>query len=135
MKNRIKAYFQRNANSAIKSKQLAMSLDIFTEQDYEALKAFLHQLVEEGFLVREGKRFKYIPKGNEKTVKGEFNIMKDGSGFLFKDRVPGGGYYISSRYFNTAFHGDIVELSVAAKELKGRNRVLMTGQIINVIER
>ncbi|GMU89240.1 MAG: ribonuclease R [Chlorobiota bacterium] len=135
MKNRIKAFFQRNANSAIKSKQLAMSLDIFTEQDYEALKAFLHQLVEEGFLLREGKRFKYTPKGNEKTVKGEFNIMKDGSGFLFKDRVPGGGYYISSRYFNTAFHGDTVELSVAAKELKGRNRVLMTGQIVNVIER
>ncbi|KAB2907141.1 MAG: ribonuclease R [Ignavibacteriales bacterium] len=135
MKNRIKSYFQRNINYAIKAKQLANDLNIYTEQEYEAMKAFLHRLCEEGFLVREGKRYKHLPKENGKTVKGEFNIMKDGSGFLFKDRVPGGGYYISSRYFNTAFHGDTVEISVAAKELKGRNRVLMTGQVINVLER
>lgn len=135
MKNKIKAYFQRNANTPVKAKQLAKHLDIFTEQEYEAMKAFLHQLSEEGFLVRDGKRFKYMPRTQDKTVKGEFNIQKDGSGFVFKDRVQGGGYYISSRYFNTAFHGDTVELSVAAKELKGRNRVLMTGQIVSVVER
>lgn len=135
MKNKIKAYFQRNANTPIKAKQLAKHLDIFTEQEYEALKAFLFQLSEEGFLVRDGKRFKYLSRTQDKTVKGEFNIQKDGSGFVYKDRVQGGGYYISSRYFNTAFHGDTVELSVAAKELKGRNRVLMTGQIVSVVER
>lgn len=135
MKNKIKAYFQRNANFSVKAKQLAKHLDIFTEQDYEAMKAFLHQLAEEGFLAQDGKRFKYIPRTVDKTVKGEFNIQQDGSGFVYKDKVPGGGYYISSRYFNTAFHGDIVELSVAAKELRGGNRVLMTGQIISVIER
>jgi ribonuclease R len=135
MKNKIKAYFQRNVNFSVKAKQLAKHLDIITEQDYEALKAFLHQLTEEGFLRREGKQFKLVPQNEEKLVKGEFNIMKDGSGFVFKDKVPGGGYYISSRYFNTAFHGDTVQLSVAAKELKGRNRILMTGQIVSVIER
>lgn len=134
MRKKVLAFFKKNPGIEIKAKQLAIKLQIGDDHEYQALKAQLHSLEEDGILGRSGKRFYMITKP-EKNITGEFQINKEGYGFVLRPKSTTGDIFISSRHFGTAFHGDIVEVTLFPKKPAKKKHQLLEGQIIKVIKR
>lgn len=131
MKKEIKAFFNRNQNRSYKSKEIAKKLGFIEDYEYASLKAALHKLSEEGFLIKTGKRFQLnrIPHSNR--LSGMLQLNQNGYGFVTLKNEKSGDIFIASRNIGTAFNGDLVEVEVFAKQ-KGKN---VEGQIVRVIER
>lgn len=130
MKSKIKSFFKNNPGKSIKSKELARQLDANQEHEYAALKSFLHDLEEEGFIARTGKRYQLNRKTENKIV-GPIAVNESGYGFVLTGDKTLGDIFIASRNLGTAFHGDIVEVSLFAKQ-KGKH---LEGQVMNVVKR
>ncbi len=130
MKKEIKAFFKKNAGRSFKAKDIAKRLYIKDDYEYSALKAALHQLYEEQVLSKNGKRFKLITDFNNMLI-GTLQVNRGGYGFVVVKNSNIGDIFIPERSLGTAFSGDVVEVSLYAKQ-KGRN---IEGQIINVVER
>lgn len=131
MKKKLISFFKQNPNRLFKSKEIAKRLKIPDGHDYEALKAMLHQLYEEDFISKSGKRFKLnsIPIGNRIT--GTLKINQGGYGFVIPDKKETGDIFIAARSLSTAFSGDKVDVTLFAKQ-KGKN---LEGQIVKVVKR
>lgn len=131
MKKKIISFFKKNSNSSFKSKEIAKRLKLNSENEISTLKHFLHQLYEENFLSRNGKRYKLNLNYTSGRITGELQISPGGFGFVVPNDKKLGDIFIAARNLSTAFHGDIVEVSLFAKR-KGKN---LEGQIVEVVKR
>jgi ribonuclease R len=131
MKNQVKSFFQNNPGSSFKTKEIARKLNIKNDNDYQLLKANLHQLESEKFLSRNGKRYKLFTLPETNRLIGNFNLNEGGYGFVTPKNSKTGDIFIAARNIGNAFHGDKVEVVLFAKQ-KGKN---LEGQITKIIER
>jgi len=131
MKNKVKSFFQNNPGSSFKAKEIARKLNIKDDNDYQLLKANLHQLESEKFLSRNGKRYKLFTLPETNRLIGNFNLNEGGYGFVTPKNSKTGDIFIAARNIGNAFHGDKVEVVLFAKQ-KGKN---LEGQITKIIER
>lgn len=131
MKKELKAFFNRNQGRGYKSKDISKKLGFTSEYEYASLKAALHRLEEEGFLMRIGKRFQInkLPQTNKLT--GRVEINRNGYGFVVVNNENINDVFIASRNLGSAFDGDTVEVELFAKQ-KGKN---LEGQIVRIVER
>lgn len=132
MKKRIIAFFKRNTGRHFKAKEIATKLNLNSDHEYSSLKAVLHNLYEEGFLSREGKKYfleNNLPTSNK--IIGVLEVNQGGYGFVNVNDSKMNDIFIASRNLGTAFNGDIVEVALFAKQ-KGKN---IEGQVVNVIKR
>ena len=131
MKKELKAFFNRNQGRSYKSKDIANKLGFNSDHEYASLKAALHKLEEESFLIRTGKKFQLNKLPQTNRLKGRLEINRNGFGFVNINNKERGDVFIAARNIGTAFDGDLVEVELFAKQ-KGKN---IEGQIVNVIER
>jgi len=131
MKKKIISFFKKNSNTSFKSKDIAKRLKLASDDEIVSLKHFLHQLYEEKFLTRNGKRYKMNQNASSGKITGELQISPGGFGFVVPNNKKLGDIFIASRNLSTAFSGDTVEVALFAKR-KGKN---IEGQIVNVISR
>ncbi len=131
MKKELKAFFNRNQGRGFKSKDIADKLGFNSDHEYASLKAALHKLEEESFLIRTGKRFQINKLSQSNRLNGRLEINRNGFGFVNINNEKQGDIFIAARNIGTAFDGDIVEVELFAKQ-KGKN---IEGQIVNVLER
>jgi len=131
MKKKVIAFFKSNPGREFKSKELAKKLDISTDYEYSALKAVLHDLSEEKFLMKNGKRYSFSKLLTSNKVTGTLQITNGGYGFIvLKDsKMP--DIFIAPRNLGSAFNGDTVE-AVLFSGKKGKN---IEGQIVRVVKR
>ncbi len=130
MKKKLKKFFATNPSRAYKAKTIAKKLNFNEPHEYAELKAFLHDLVEEGYLTRVGKRFRL--KDVTKKLTGTLQISADNNfGFVIPDNPKIKDIFIAEKNLGTAFDGDIVEVQLFAKR-KGKNP---EGEIIKIIKR
>lgn len=131
MKEKIKAFFKKNPANKIKSKTLAKKLGYSEPHTYSQMKAVLHDLFDEGYLTRQGKRY-YLNKFSAKNLVGKVQMIKEGSyAFVVLDDNAFGDVFIPEKFLNTALNGDMVEVSLFAKQ-RGKS---LEGEIVKVIER
>ena len=131
MKKELKAFFNRNQGRGYKSRDIANKLGFNSDHEYASLKAALHKLEEESFLIRIGKKFQLNKLPATNRLKGRLEINRNGFGFVNINDNKRGDIFIAARNIGTAFDGDIVEVELFAKQ-KGKN---IEGQIVNVVER
>ena len=131
MKNQIKSFFRSNPHKTFKNKEVAKRLKIKTEEDYKLLKSTLHKLALEKFLSKKGKRYKLNSFPETNRIVGHFQLNEGGFGFVVPKNPEIKDIYISARSSSNAFHGDLVEVVLFAKQ-KGKN---LEGQITKVIRR
>jgi len=131
MKKKIISFFEKNASTSFKNKEIAKRLKLASEEELVSLKHFLHQLYEENFLTRNGKRYKLNQNASSGKIIGELKISPGGFGFVVPNDKKLGDIFIASRNLSTAFSGDTVEVALFAKS-KGKN---VEGQIVDVISR
>ena len=131
MKKKIISFFKSNPGRDYKSKEIAKRLNIFAEHEYSALKAMLHQLYEEDFLAKSGKRYRLNQISKTNLVTGTLQIVNGSYGFVVLKNSKMNDIFVSSRNLGTAFGGDTVEAVLFAKQ-KGKN---IEGQIVKVIKR
>ncbi len=107
IKKSIKSFFTKNPGIGIKSKMLAKKLRIVKLDEYISMKEVLHQLIDEGFLIRKGKRYHFNLAGDGK-ISGKVHIVDDGHyGFVIPQDSNLKDIFISERNLGTAFHDDI----------------------------
>ncbi len=131
MKKELKAFFNRNQGRGYKSKDISKKLGFTSEHEYASLKAALHKLEEEGFLIRTGKRYQLNKMPSTNKLTGRLEMNKNGYGFVIINNENINDIFISSGNLGAALDGDIVEVELFAKQ-KGKN---LEGQIIKVIKR
>lgn len=132
MKKELKAFFNRNQGRGYKSKDIANKLGFNSDHEYASLKAALHKLEEESFLIRTGKKFQLNKLSTQTSrLKGRLEINRNGFGFVNINNKERGDVFIAARNIGTAFDGDLVEVELFAKQ-KGKN---IEGQVVNVAER
>lgn len=134
MKEKIKKWFISHPQGRIKARQLAGQLDITHEYEYEQLKATLHQLTVEGFLMREGKRFSLLSQKQETSVTGILELNEKGYGFVVPKNKDLEDIFIPERCLGTALHGDEVEVALFAMP-KGKGKRKAEGEITAVLNR
>lgn len=131
MKSQVKAFFKTNPSRDFKSKEVAKRLKIKTENDYKELKSTLHRLALEKFLQKNGKKYRLNSFPDTNRILGHFQLNEGGFGFVLPKNPELRDIYISARNSANAFHGDLVEVVLFAKQ-KGKN---LEGQITKVIKR
>ncbi|GAB6281390.1 MAG: ribonuclease R [Ignavibacterium sp.] len=133
MKKKIISFFKKNSGKKLKAKELAKNLNVSNEYDYSLLKSFLHNLVDEGTLIKEGKRYSFnnIPENNK--IIGTIQINDRGFGFLIPENKKLNDIFIPEKYLNNAFNGDLVEVTLfAANKRRGKN---LEGEVTNIMKR
>jgi ribonuclease R len=133
MKKEIIAYFKKNPQANIKSKQLAAALGLFDDYEIAEMKAQLHTLIKEEVLSKLGKRYSLSVQNDSARVTGRLEITRQGFGFVIPTNKKLPDVFIASRNLNTAMHGDIVEVSMFAKQKKGAKN--LDGEIIHIVKR
>ncbi len=130
MKKKIIAFFKKNPGRGFKPKEISQKLQLDSGFEYSALKSVLHQLYEEQFLTKSGKKYKLTLIPNMNMVTGVLKINQGGFGFVVVDSHEAGDIFIAARNLGTAFNGDKVEVALFASK-KGKN---IEGQVINVLK-
>ncbi|KUO63285.1 exoribonuclease R [bacterium BRH_c32] len=131
MKNKIKSFFKENPGIRIKAKELAKRLEITEEFEYAELKHFLHQLDEQGYLEKFGKRYELAKKLSDKLI-GNINIINKGEyGFVRLKNSDLEDIFIPGQYLSTSLEGDSVEIALLPNR-RGKN---LEGEVIKIIER
>ncbi len=131
MKKKIIAFFKRNPGREFKPKEIAKRLNLNQDHEYSALKSVLHNLTDEDFLARTGKRYRINSLPSTNRVTGELQIINGSYGFVLLKNSRMRDIFIASRNLGTAFNGDTVEAVLFAKQ-KGKN---IEGQIVKVVKR
>ena len=132
MRKKVKSFFTNNPSAKIKAKGLSKKLGIKNPNEYAQLKELLHKLTNDGYLVRQGKRYTFNNVTSGKLI-GELQLVENGNyGFVIIENSKLGDIFIAERNLGTAFHGDIVQVSLFAKQ-KGRKNI--EGQIVDIIQR
>ncbi|MBN1300888.1 MAG: ribonuclease R [Melioribacteraceae bacterium] len=131
MKKEIKEYFKKNPGHKIKPRELAKKLSMLNEENYASLKQMLHDLSNEGYLDKQGKRYflSYQPDNN---LIGTFQLSREGTyGFVIIKDYDVPDIFVPEKFFNTAIHGDLVKVELQSRQ-RGKN---IEGKIIEVLER
>jgi ribonuclease R len=131
MKKKLIAFFKKNPGRYFKSKEVARRLDITEEHEYKSLKAMLHDLYEDEFLVREGKKYRLNSLPENNVLTGTLQVNEAGFGFVAVKGDSLGDIFIAARNMGPAFHGDVVEVALFAKQ-RGKN---LEGQITKIVKR
>jgi ribonuclease R len=131
MKKEIKSFFNRNQSRGFKSKEIAQRLGFTSDHEYASLKAALHKLTEESFLLKTGKRYQLNKAPVSNRLRGILQLAQNGYGFVLINDEGIGDIFVAARNIGTAFNGDLVEVEIFARQ-KGKN---VEGQIIKVLER
>ena len=131
MKKELKAFFNRNQGRGFKSRDIADKLGFNSDHEYASLKAALHKLESESFLIRVGKKYQLNKVQQSNRLKGRLEINRNGFGFVNINNEKHGDIFIAARNIGTAFDGDLVEVELFAKQ-KGKN---IEGQIVSIVER
>ncbi len=131
MKKELKAFFNKNSGRGFKARDIANKLGIYSDHEYASLKAALHKLETESFLIRVGKKFQLNKALMTNRLTGRLEINRNGFGFVNIKNKNNGDIFIAARNMGTAFDGDLVEVELFAKQ-KGKN---IEGQVVNVVER
>lgn len=131
MKNKVISFFKKNPGRGLKPKEISKRLNLNPDYEYSSLKAVLHQLYDEGFLLKSGKKYKLNMIPGKNKVKGVLQINQGGFGFVIIKDSKIGDIFVAARNMGTAFHGDTVEVVLFASQ-KGKN---IEGQIVNVVKR
>jgi len=131
MKKKVKLFFKKNSDRSFKSKEIAKRLKIADDIEYSLLKSTLHALVNENYLTRTGKRYRLGSLPDTNKIVGRFELNPGGFGFVIPKNSELNDIFIAGRNSGSAFHGDLVEVSLFAKQ-KGKN---LEGQITSVIRR
>lgn len=133
MKPKIIAFFKKNPGRSIKARDLAKRLGILADHELSSLKALLFTLSEEGFLIKEGKRYSLNPVPSDKLIVGKIEITRGGYAFVRPEDSRISDIYISGGNIATAFHGDIVEVAIlAARQSRGKS---LEGQVVGIVSR
>lgn len=132
MKQQLISFFKKNPGRSLKSKALAKLLEYREEHEYHAMKAMLHQLVEEGFLQREGKRYKLFTAGEGTELIGVLQLSNTGYGFVIPSTEGIKDIYIPEKYIGTAVNGDVVNVILLGNRNKGKS---LEGKIISIVKR
>lgn len=131
MKKILIAFFKNHPSLKIKSKEIAKKLQIVDDHSYAELKHFLHTLTEEGFIIREGKRYQFNNLAHGKLI-GVLQIVGEGDyGFVVLKDKNIKDVFVTGKNFNTAFDGDLVEISLIASR-RGKS---LEGEVLTVVER
>lgn len=131
MKKKIKAFFKKHSSVKIKTKTLAKKIGANAPHSYAELKYVLHSLVDEGFLLKSGKRY-FLNKVTTGKMTGVLSIIKRGAyGFVIIKNKRLNDIFIPEKFLGTAFHGDTVEINLFAKQ-RGKN---IEGEVTKIIER
>lgn len=131
MKKTLIAFFKNHPSLKIKAKEIANQLQIVDDHVYAELKHFLHSLTTEGFIKKEGKRYQFNAVAHGKLI-GTLQIVGEGDfGFVVLKDKNIKDVFVTGKNFNTAFDGDIVEISLIASR-RGKN---LEGEVIKVVER
>ncbi|MBI2418791.1 MAG: ribonuclease R [Ignavibacteriales bacterium] len=134
MKKEVVAFFKKNPQAALKTRQLAKKLQIFEEHEYQNLKAARHQLVEEKILERLGKKFKvFVQTEARNSITGTLQITRQGFGFVLPDQKKFPDVFISERNLSSAMNGDKVEVILFARQKQ--NAKNLEGEITRVVKR
>jgi len=131
MKKEIKSFFNRNQGRGYKAREVAKKLGISSEHEYASLKAALHKLEQENFLMHIGKRYQLRKEPQTNKLIGKLEINRNGYGFVIINKSKVNDVFIAARNLDAAFDGDTVEVELFAKQ-KGKN---LEGQIVKVLER
>jgi len=135
MKQLLLKFFRRFAGSAFKPTQIAEKLNITTDHEYAKLKAMVFQLHEEGIIMKVGKRFKMSTEGfSGDTIIGTLEVTSGGFGFVIPKNKGMDDIFIAERNLGGAFDGDVVEVSLFAKQKGGSKNKRMEGQIVKVLK-
>lgn len=131
MRNKLKSFFKKNPDRLFKNKEIARRLKVKSESDYRLLKTTVYQLYVDNFLTKSGKRYKLnsFPESNQIT--GIFQMNERGYGFVSPKNSNVGDIFIAARNSANAFNGDLVEVTLFAKQ-KGKN---LEGQISGIRKR
>jgi len=130
MKKIIRNFFNSNPNTLINSKTLGKNLKI-KKKDYEFFKQELYALSKEGFIKKQGKKYR-LNKDSKKKIIGELQLVSNQNfGFVILKDKNTKDIFISEKNLNTALDGDIVEVSLFAKRT-GKNQ---EGLITKIVER
>ncbi len=133
MKKEIIAYFKNNPGAGLKSKKLAHLLNITEDHSYASLKAQLHSLVEEGVLIRDGKRYLMFTPAANAAVIGTLKIAREGYGFVIPDSKKMTDIFIPERNLHSAMTGDRVEVAISkSQKQKAKN---LEGEVVKIIKR
>ncbi len=131
MKKLIKSFFNKNSKTKIKPKDLAKKINALSTHEYAQLKDVLYNLAQEGYLEKIGKRYSLNKEKTDKLI-GTFQISREGTfGFVILKNSNLNDIFIPEKSFSTAFHGDIVEVKLVARQ-RGKN---LEGKIVEVIKR
>ncbi len=134
MKKRILKYFSKFPGRAIKNNQLADELELVHDYEYEQMKSVLHDLITEGILQREGKRYMLKRTTFSNKLTGTLEINRSGFGFVIpQNKKIKGDIFIAERNLFTAFHGDVVEVQIFAKQ-KGKQKNI-EGEVTGIVKR
>ena len=128
----IKELFKNNPTLSLKSRQVAMRLDVQFNDEYQAVRKILHEMVDKNILnynKKEGYRF--INSNHRKQ--GIFRVERNGEGIV--ELQNGTIVKIEQNYFSTAFSGDTVEIALLASKKNKQDEILQFGEIIKVISR
>ncbi len=129
MKKKIIEFFKKNPSLNAKTNEIAKRLRIDSDEKYSEMKSTLHKLIEEGLLLRTGKRYKYS-SFSESKLTGKIYITENGYGFVtLPNNVK--DIFIAARNLDTAFSGDTVEVKLFARQ-KGKN---LEGEVVKIIQR
>jgi len=131
MKKELKAFFNRNHGRGFKPKDIATKLGFISDHEYASLKAALHKLEEESFLIHTGKRYQLNKAPQTNLLNGRLEINRNGYGFVNINNEKTSDVFIAARNLGTAFDGDIVEVKLFAQQ-KGKN---IEGEVLRVLER
>ncbi len=134
MKQQITEFFEKNPTTVLKPKQLAAKLSIHDEDTYASLKKLLFELSEEGYLVKEGKRYSRKRDETQQGIVGFIEMNELGEAVVFPKRKDIPPIYIPTRFLGTSMHGDLVEVLPFAVQRK-RKKSRYEGQVISVIKR
>ena len=132
MKRKIKLFFEQHPGLSIKSKELARKLNLLADYEYSALKEILYELSEEGFLLREGKRY-MLNRTESKQIRGIVQLSPSGFAFVICENSKYGDIFVSSRNLGDAQDGDFVEVILFSKQKKHKKN--FEGQITEIIKR
>jgi ribonuclease R len=131
MKKEIKAYFKNHPSLKIKAKDLAKKMEITEEYAYSELKHVLYSLTEEGYLIKEGKRYQ-IKGYDEGRLTGILQIVGEGDyGFVMLKDKRLKDVFVAGKKLGTAFDGDQVEIVLVSSK-KGKS---LEGEIVRIIQR
>ena len=131
MNKKIKSFFKSNPKLKIKPKELSKRIKISDPYEYSLLKETLYNLCQEGFLIKQGKRYSLAEIDEDKLV-GTFQISREGNfGFVILNQSKLSDVFIYEKNFNTAVHGDKVRVQFIPKQ-RGKN---IEGKIVEVVSR